>query len=316
MFFFSLVCFFGIKVFNLYFPLGILDKPYMPFLHFFNGGIILFAAFLIVNNIIDNKEKLAVNLRKRNEEVKKLNGTLEEKVEERTKEIKQKSRALVLSNQEIKSFSYIAAHDMREPLRNIIGFTRLMNKDIVNKNYDKIDEYSGYIDWSVRRIDSLTRDIVDYTNLEEKIKQRSITNLNEVVYEALLGSFERRKDAEFEVELLPTININPFVIKILFEELIENAIQYCDKPQPCVKINYKELLNIHQFSVKDNGIGIEKKYHKRIFKMFKRLQNDIQQDGSGIGLSICKKVAQGYHGDIWVESELGKGSTFYFTILK
>ncbi|MFK7947669.1 MAG: ATP-binding protein [Saprospiraceae bacterium] len=316
LFVYCIVLFFAIKIFNLYYPTGILDEPYMPSLHFFNGGIIIITAFIIVNNIIMNREALAEDLRQKNEEIKKLNATLEEKVEERTKEIQQQSKALAQSNQEIKGFSYIAAHDMREPLRNIISFTQLMNKDIVNKKYDKIGEYSGYIDWSVRRIDALTRDIVDYTNLEEKIKQTSNVDLNNVIYEVILVSFERRKDAIFEVEALPIINVNDFVMKMLFKELIENAIQYCDKPQPSVKINYKELSDVDQFSVEDNGIGIEKEYHQKIFKMFKRLQNDIQQDGSGIGLSICNKVIQGYNGDIWIESEVGKGTTVHFTIPK
>ena len=107
-----------------------------------------------------------------------------------------------------------------------------------------------------------------------------------------------------------------FVIKILFEELIENAIQYCDKPQPCVKINYKELLNIHQFSVKDNGIGIKEEYKERIFVIFQRLHAQTDYEGTGIGLAICHKIMQRMGGKIWVDSEYGNGSTFFFTFPK
>ena len=102
----------------------------------------------------------------------------------------------------------------------------------------------------------------------------------------------------------------------LFENLINNAIQYCDKPQPIITIQYVDNQHFHQFSVMDNGVGIAPEFHEKIFIMFKRLHNDIQKNGSGIGLSISKKIVESYGGKIWLNSECGKGSTFHFTIPK
>lgn len=308
--------FFTVKIFHSYYPYGLLGEPYLEYMHYVSGAIILSVAFLVYYNTLTNKEILAENLKQKNLEVNNLNQTLERKVAERTAKIELQAKALAQSNQEIKSFSYIAAHDMREPLRNIISFSQLMNKDILKGKYDNINEYSSFIDWSVRRIDSLTQDIVDYTNLEEKIHQIEESDLNEIIYEAIKISFQSRKDVIFEVDNLPTLEVNQVVCKMLFKELIENAIQYCDKPQPIIKVFLKEFSEYYQFSIQDNGIGIEKDYHEKIFGMFKRLNNDIQQDGSGMGLSICKKIVESYGGTIWVESEVGEGSTFYFKLPK
>ncbi|NJN77258.1 MAG: GHKL domain-containing protein [Saprospiraceae bacterium] len=103
---------------------------------------------------------------------------------------------------------------------------------------------------------------------------------------------------------------------MLFHQLIDNGIQYCDKPEPKISIDCIEKGNHYQFSISDNGIGILPEYHEQIFVMFKRLHNDIKKHGSGIGLSITKKIVEGYGGEIWLESEVGKGSTFYFTLPK
>ncbi len=308
--------FFAIKVFYSYYPYGILEKPYLKHMDYVTGGLTLGVSFIISYNIINNKEWLTESLKIKNLEVKNLNQTLEKKVAERTEKIELQAKALAQSSQEIKSFSHIAAHDMREPLRNIISFSQLINKDILKGNFENISEYSSYIDWSVRRIDALTQDIVDYTNLEQKIHQIKENDLNEILWEVIKISFQHRKDAIFEVDYLPTLKVNEVVCKMLFKELIENAVQYCDKPQPVIKVFLKEFVDHYQFSIQDNGIGIAKDYHEQIFKMFKRLNNSIQQDGSGIGLSICKKIIESYGGKIWAESQVGEGATFHFTLFK
>ncbi len=313
---YSACWFFAIKIFYLYYPYGILGELYLKHIDYVSGGIILLFAFIVYYSIINNKEVLAESLRIKNLEVNNLNQTLEKKVAERTEKIELQAKALAQSNQEIKSFSHIAAHDMREPLRNIISFSQLINKDILKGNFENISEYSSYIDWSVRRIDALTQDIVDYTNLEQKIHQIKENDLNEIIWEVIKISFQHRKDAIFEVEHLPTLKVNEVVCKMLFKELIENAIQYCDKPKPTIKVFLKEFVDHYQFSIQDNGIGIAKDYHEQIFKMFKRLNNSIQQDGSGIGLSICKKIIESYGGKIWAESQVGEGATFHFTLFK
>lgn len=315
-FIFGFTTFVLLKIFHIYFPKGLLGVEFSPLFRIANGLIAFGIIYIIVDKaIIDTKIALS-KLSKKHEEVNLLNATLEQKVEERTEEIQKKSKALTQSHKELKSFSYIAAHDMREPLRNIIGFSRLLNKDILKKEYDKIEEYSGYIDWAARRIDTITRGIVDYTNLEDLIEKRLINNLNEVVYQIVQAKFSKRQDVLLEIDNLPTVNVNTDLINMLFNQLIDNAIQYCDKPQPEIFIQCKAQQSNYLFSITDNGVGIPKEYHSKIFGMFKRLHNDYQKHGSGIGLSICKKIVESYGSKIWLESELGKGSTFYFTLAK
>ncbi|MFK7947668.1 MAG: ATP-binding protein [Saprospiraceae bacterium] len=315
-FVFGFVTFALLKVFHIYYPKGLLATDFSPLFSIINGLIVFGTIYFIVDKaLIDSKIFLKEVIQK-NEEITELNATLEQKVEERTVEIQEKSMALAKSNEELKSFSYIAAHDMREPIRNIIGFSQLLNKDILRKKYDKIEEYGGYIDWAARRINTITKDVVNFSNLDNLIEQYSTNDLNKIVYAIIKDNFSKRHDVLFEIDNLPTLNINTDLVTILFNQLIDNAIQYCDKPQPKVIIKCEEKANYYQFCINDNGVGISKEFHTKIFGMFKRLHNDYQKQGSGIGLSICKKIVESYGGKIWVESEFTKGATFFFTLKK
>lgn len=315
-FVFGFVIFILLKIFHIINPHGLLHLEFSPVFNILNGMVVFGIIYFIVDRALENSKKSLGALQAKNREVSQLNITLEQKVEERTQEIQRKSKALEQSNAELKRFSYIAAHDLREPLRNIIGFSKLMNKDIVKHKYNKIGEYSGYIDWAARRIDTITRDIVDYTELEDKVTEISMVNFSDLVEKVIIEQKVKRKDIIFNTIALPTIEINEALAAMLFTQLIENAIQYCDKPQPIITIQYVDNQHFHQFSIMDNGVGIAPEFHEKIFIMFKRLHNDIQKNGSGIGLSISKKIVESYGGKIWLNSECGKGSTFHFTIPK
>lgn len=315
-FIFGFLTFAALKVFHTYFPKGLLTVDFAPVFSIINGLIVFGVIYTVVDKAMSDSRIALRKLSKKHEEVSELNATLEQRVEERTQEIQEKSRALVKSHEELKSFSYIAAHDMREPIRNIIGFSQLLNRDIVKKKYDKLEEYSGYIDWAARRINTITQDVVNFSNLEKLIDRRSMNDLNEVIYEVIKEKIVKRQDILFKVDNLPEIEINRDLVTILFKQLIDNAVEYCDKPQPKIVIECREKINYYQFNIKDNGVGIPKEFYSKIFGMFKRLHNDFQKHGSGIGLSICKKIVESYGGTIWVESEVGKGSTFTFTLLK
>ena len=259
----------------------------------------------------------AVYNRKLNNRLKNLTINQEIIIEERTIEIQKKSKALEQSNNEFAQFAYISAHDLREPLRNIMSFSQLLERKIKKKEFDEVDEYVTFINKSIRRMDVITKDIVNYVEIEKYVGRVDDVDVFKLVKD--INEFfqiKSSKKIKFYVQKMPILNINQKLCHNIFYNLIENAIQYCKKDIPEVKIRVKNLDKFYQFSIEDNSIGIAPEYFDNIFMMFKRLHNDINKSGSGIGLSICKKIILAYGGKIWVESELGKGSVFNFTLPK
>lgn len=315
-FFFGFLDFLFLKIFFIYYPKGLLQDDFPPIFSIVNGLVVFGVIYIIVDKALKDSNLSLSRLKDKNKEMQELNATLEEKVTERTEEIKQKSRALERSNEELKRFSYIAAHDLREPLRNITGFVQLMNKAIEEKKFEKIDDYSNYIKWSVGRIDAITRDIVNYTELEERLKEVETVDISNIILDII--KINKQKNEKLIFNFLqndfPKIQMNKPLAVLLFHQLIENAVQYCDKPNPKISIQCVAKSNFYTFSISDNGVGIAPEFHEQIFVMFKRLHNDVKKHGSGIGLSISKKIVEGYGGEIWLDSAVGKGSTFYFTL--
>jgi len=313
-FIFGFLIFLGLKSFHIYFPKGLLESDLPSILSIINGIIVFSAIYIIVDKSLEDSNISLDRLLKKNEEITILNITLEDKAKKRTEEINEKSRTLERFNEELKRFSYIAAHDLREPLRNIIGFSKLMNRDIIKREFGKVEEYSSYINHSVWRIDAITRAIVDYAELENRLEEASEVDLNQIVDGIIESQKKIRKDVVFETQPFPTLEMNGILVTMLFYQMVINAIQYCDKPEPRVTIDCIRKGDFYQFSIIDNGIGVAPQFHEQIFVMFKRLHNDIKKNGSGIGLSIAKKIVEGYGGEMWLKSELGIGSTFYFTL--
>lgn len=278
--------------------------------NYFTELVVLLMIYNIVRMVFQYNRRL-------NRKLKDLSTSQEKIIQERTAEIEEKSKALEQSNHELKQFAYISAHDMREPLRNIIGFSQLLGENISKSQYENTEEYIKMIKKSVSRLDTITKDIVNYTELEEHLNQVEEINVIELVTNISTDLKNKsKKTIIFDINRLPVLNMNPKLCYYLFYNLIENAIQYCDKE--IVKINVKVLVleSHYQFSIEDNGIGIASEYFDKIYRMFKRLHNDISKSGLGIGLSICKKIVTNYGGKIWVESKVGEGSTFHFTVLK
>lgn len=237
-------------------------------------------------------------------------------IEKRTQEVYEKSKEIERSNQELKRFSYISAHDLREPLRNIMSFSQLLKRDLKQGQLDNVDEYLDYISSGISRIDSITKDIVSYTELEEYIEKISKIDTRFITHKIFSEIQDTGKALIFTTENLPKVHMNGQLCHLLFSNLIYNAIQYCDKEMPNITISATPQENTYLFEVKDNGQGIPAEYYETVFEMFKRLHNDLDKSGSGIGLAICKKIISAYGGKIWVESQMGKGSSFYFTLPK
>jgi signal transduction histidine kinase len=226
------------------------------------------------------------------------------------------NRELERKNKELEQFAYVASHDLQEPLRTTSGFVDLLCQQYKNRLDEKADKYLSYISQSASRMRVLIADLLEYSRIGNKQEFHTVdcnAVLNDVV--ADLAAVITETGATISVDRLPVIKAYPVEIKLLFQNLILNAIKFRRKDvAPNIVVRVARKGNAWQFMVSDNGIGIAREYHERIFIIFQRLHTRSEYDGTGIGLSHCKKIVELHKGKIWLDSELGRGSTFYFTI--
>ena len=226
---------------------------------------------------------------------------------------------LATSKAELERFITVATHDLQEPLRLVSSFTQLLKMKYAKQLDEQANEYINYAVEGATRMKKLILDLLEYSKFSSNKEGFTPTDMNKVVKEASAKFSNDLKNTEGELFIseLPVITANTSLMTQLFENLICNALKYRNGNNPVVKIVCKEEENNFLFSVSDNGIGIDPKYWEKIFVLFQRLHSDNGSDeGTGVGLAICKKIVELHRGTIWVESEEGKGSTFYFTIAK
>ena len=268
-----------------------------------------------------NKFKTRNNLilADKNEQIKKQNDDLAKAYaiqKETNEKIKEQYQQLEQSNVELKRFAFIASHDLKEPLRSIGSYANLLQRRYHGKLDENANDFLNYITTSSKRLYTMLNDVLDYSKIKIDKKDRNITDANEaiqIVNDNLKNKIKRKK-AKIQIGQLPKITADKLHLVQIFQNLIDNSLKYSEQSVPSIEINSREKNGFHEFSVKDNGIGIELEYQNKIFEMFKRLHGREKFEGNGIGLAICKKIVQEYGGDIWVESATGKGSTFYFTL--
>jgi light-regulated signal transduction histidine kinase (bacteriophytochrome) len=219
----------------------------------------------------------------------------------------------------LEQFAFVASHDLQEPLRMISSFLTLLEK----KYQDVIDDngkmYIGFAVDGAKRMRQIILDLLKYSRAGRTEEEKEELDLSELIDEIklLLGKTIEEKQAVFIIDQLPTIHAYKASMLQVFQNLINNALKYTNNDIPVqIHIEVKALEHHWQFAVIDNGIGIEKEYFDKIFIIFKRLHTKEEYPGTGMGLAIIKKIIEMHGGKIWVESEKGKGSTFYFTIKK
>jgi len=254
---------------------------------------------------------------------KKFTEVLEEKnkeIEKQKSKIQIQNKELASSNEDLKQFAYVASHDLREPLRMISSYGKILTnryKDALDKNGQ---EFLHYMTDAANRMDHLLLDLLDYaktSNNAQPFQTISSIDLMKSVSKITENSFlEKNGTLDIKEENLPVITGRETQLYQLFQNLITNGLKYNDSEKPHLAVDCKTLPEKYVFSFKDNGIGIPKEHHAKIFEMFQRLHVKGEFEGTGIGLATCKKIADIHDGHITVESEEGKGSTFYFHLPK
>jgi len=222
-----------------------------------------------------------------------------------------KNKELEQKTKELESFAYIASHDLKSPLRNIISFLDLMNRDLKNNKTDSFSEYLSFASRSAHQMNELISGVLEITKLDSTSKDNfQPIDLSKILNKVKLNLQEDIRNAEILSEKLPKVHGNESYFIILFQNLIQNGIKYNTSKKPVINISVEtndEFLFIHFL---DNGIGIDEAYHEQIFVFFKRLHTNDKYEGTGLGLGLCKKILQKYDGNIFLESELDKYSKF------
>jgi PAS domain S-box-containing protein len=233
------------------------------------------------------------------------------------KALKEKSEELVRSNKDLEQFAYVASHDLQEPLRMVTSYVQLLARRYKGKLDSDADEFIGFAVDGAIRMWKLINDLLTYSRVGMRGKELEPTDCETILHQSLnnLKVAIEEKEAVVTHDPLPTVMADSPQLGQLFQNLIGNAIKFRGNEAPRIHVSASQNGNGWTFSVRDNGIGIAPEYAERIFIIFQRLHRREEYPGTGIGLAVCKKIVERHGGRIWVESEVGKGATFYFTLL-
>lgn len=234
-------------------------------------------------------------------------------------ELEKSKMALQTKNEELEQYAYIASHDLQEPLRMVSSFMDKLKRKYEGQLDDKALQYIHYARDGAQRMKQIILDLLLYSSSNRPTEQLEEVNLNELVaeYTLLRKKLITETKAVISFDALPALQTYRAPIAQVFHSLLDNALKYVKKNvPPRIEIHAKEKETLWEFAVKDNGIGIDDKFFDKIFIIFQRLHNRDQYDGTGIGLSIAKRSVEFLGGEIWLESTVGEGTTFYFTITK
>jgi len=223
---------------------------------------------------------------------------------------------LARSNAELEHFAYIASHDLQEPLRMVSSYVQLIERRYKGRLDEDADEFIAFAVDGASRMRALINGLLTYSRVDTRAKPFEPTD-SEIIFKQATDNLKvaiEESGAVITHDPLPTVMADDLQLSQLLQNLIGNGIKFSSERQPQINVSAEKKENEWLFSIRDNGIGIDPKNQERIFQIFKRLHSRSEYQGTGIGLAVCKKIAERHGGRIWVESGLGKGSTFYFTI--
>lgn len=271
------------------------------------------------SQLVDAKGKLEIRVEERTAELTTANKQLKREITER-KEAEERQAQLLEEleniNRELKDFAYIVSHDLKAPLRGIKTLVGWISSDYKDKLDDKGEEQFELLSQQVHRMHNLIEGILQYSRVGREDEERVEINLNELIAEVIEMVMAPENISVTIENKLPVIKCERTRVTQVFQNLLVNAIKYMDKPEGRITVGCLEEGGYWKFSVADNGPGIEEQHFERIFKIFKKLSGKDDFESTGIGLTIVKKIVELYKGKVWVESEVGKGSTFFFTLSK
>lgn len=239
-----------------------------------------------------------------------LNEELEEKVATRTEQLRR-------SNEELEAFSYSVSHDLRAPLRGIIGFANILEEDYSSKLDDEARRITAVIKNNTIKMGNLIDDLLNFSRLGRQAVIKTAMNCNDIINELLNepGSKNGQQQVNWIIPPLPTIQADPNTIKQVWTNLLSNAVKYSAKNQhPEVEIGCITGEHENVFFIKDNGVGFDTKYKDKLFKVFQRLHSAAEFEGTGVGLAIVEKIITKHGGRVWAEATIGEGACFYFSL--
>jgi light-regulated signal transduction histidine kinase (bacteriophytochrome) len=231
--------------------------------------------------------------------------------------LREANEALTQSNADLQQFAYSASHDLQEPLRMVATYSEMLKKKFGDKLGPSGDEYISYAIQGALRMEQLLKDLRSYTQASTSGQEPTEDiDAGSILDKALANLTAAIKDSGASIShtALPAVRMHEFQLEQLFQNLIGNAIRYRGSDAPRIHVAAARQRDKWLFSVQDNGIGIDPQYKEQVFGIFKRLHSAAEYPGTGMGLAICQRIVQRAGGRIWVESELGRGSTFFFTI--
>ncbi|MFK7750655.1 MAG: ATP-binding protein [Kordia sp.] len=259
-------------------------------------------SFLVMNGLIRYRKKLET-----------VNVQLEERIAQRTEDLETRAKELLRKNKDLEEFAYVVSHDLKRPLRNIYTLTDWLTDDTEYQFNEETNQSLQLIKEQVTQMDLLVEGILNYSLQMDK--ERSVSNVDaQSLVNRIIAVNASEKVSIHTENTLPKVIFNESQLLQVFQNLIQNAIKHNDKELVEIHIKYQLTQDGHQFSIQDNGPGINEKYHKKIFELFQKLEVKSEIDSIGIGLALVKKIIERNGGTISVASELGKGTTFIFTI--
>lgn len=231
-------------------------------------------------------------------------------------ELAQLAQDLERSNAELKKFAYVASHDLQEPLNQVANYVQLLEMRYQGELDEDAKEFINFAVEGVSLMQTLIDDVLAYSKVDMQGVEYQLTNAETALNRALANLRGRIAEtgAKITHDPLPTILADSTQLMQLFQNLIGNAIKFRSEQSPEISISAQRLDDVWLFAIRDNGIGIDPQFSERIFVIFQRLHTRDEYPGTGMGLAICKKILECHRGRVWVESELGQGATFYFTI--
>ena len=263
--------------------------------------------------------RLAETLNKMTKDLKASYQELKTEIDHRKqaeKALAKQAEELARSNRELEQFAYVASHDLQEPLRNVTNCVQLLERQYKNNLDPKAGKWTAYAVESCTRMKDLIDDLLAFSRVGTQARPLESTDCEEILQKTLasLGSSIRECGAVITHDPLPTLKADASQLSRLFQNLVSNGIKFRGQEPPRIHLSVEKNEHEWRFSVRDNGIGIDPQHNDRIFVIFQRLHRKSDYPGTGIGLAIAKKIVERHGGRIWVESEMGCGATFKFTI--